>query len=117
MSVKSIDISVLNWGPCVIKLKINDDLKKILIDDGLKATEDYKNKLAGIIDNEKGYSDETRGKVVPYLSQYLGFYDEAYQRFVNKKYEKKPEYILTALWVNYQKANEFNPPPDRDWET
>ena len=34
--------------------------------------------------------------------------------YTQKQYEKRPEYILTALWINYQKANEFNPPHDHD---
>ena len=51
---------------------------------------------------------------MPTLSQYLGVYDQAYQTFRRKAYEKPPEYILSALWVNYQKKNEFNPPHDHD---
>ena len=37
-----------------------------------------------------------------------------YQNFVFKPYDKKPEYVISALWINYQKANEFNPPHDHD---
>tara|TARA_B100000085_G_C18181637_1_gene365821 strand:- start:76 stop:543 length:468 start_codon:yes stop_codon:yes gene_type:complete len=48
------------------------------------------------------------------MSNYLGVYDQMFQQFIGKPYEKKPEYILSALWINYQKANEFNPPHDHD---
>ena len=52
--------------------------------------------------------------MIPILSQYLGVYDQAYQQWTQKPYDKKPEYIMSALWINYQKANEFNPPHDHD---
>ena len=43
--------------------------------------------------------------IIPYLSPYLGIYDEAFQRYQNKKYENvKPEYALTALWINFQNS-------------
>ena len=48
------------------------------------------------------------------MSQYLGVYDQMYQKFVLKPYEKKPEYVISALWINHQKAGEFNPPHDHD---
>mgnify|MGYP003143951912 FL=1 len=111
---EKIDVKMLNWGPCVIKVKIVDELKNILLHDGDKSNIDFRDKLAGIIEKEKGYSEETKKKVVPFLSQYLGVYDLMYQNFASKTYDKKPEYIVSALWINYQKANEFNPPHDHD---
>lgn len=48
------------------------------------------------------------------MSQYLGIYDQMYQKYVLKPYEKRPEYVISALWVNYQKQHEFNPPHDHD---
>ena len=111
---EKINVSTFNWGPCVIRLKITDDFKKLLLSEGEGNKLDFKNKLAGIIDKETGYSEESKAKVVPYMAQYLGVYDQMFEKFVNKKYEKKPEYVLSALWINYQKANEFNPPHDHD---
>ena len=110
----TINVSVLNWGPCVIKLRITDECKNFLLTEGDKNKQDFRNKLAGIIEKETGYSDESRNKFVPYLSQYLGVYDQMFQKFRGKMYEKNPEYVLSALWINYQKANEFNPPHDHD---
>ena len=37
-----------------------------------------------------------------------------FQEFTNKRYEKQPEYVLSALWINHQKSNEYNPPHDHD---
>ena len=44
----------------------------------------------------------------------MGIYDQAYEQYTNKKYEKRPEYVLSALWCNYQRPNDFNPPHDHD---
>ena len=114
MTVEKINVSTFNWGPCVIKLNITEECKKFLLDEGKKNKLDFTNKLAGIIKKETGYSDESKAKFIPYMSQYLGVYDQMFQKFVGKPYEKKPEYVLSALWINYQKANEFNPPHDHD---
>ena len=114
MIEEKINVGMFNWGPCIIKLKIHDDCKKILLEEGAKSKLDFKSKLAGILEHETGYSQEGKDKFVPYMANYLGVYDQMFQRFVNKPYEKKPEYILTALWINYQKQYEFNPPHDHD---
>ena len=111
---EQIPISIFNWGPCVIKLKIKEEFKKLLLDEGKKCTEDYTDKLAGILDKEVGYGQQSKQKILPMLSQYIGVYDQAYQKFVNKPYEKIPEYVMSALWINYQKPNDFNPPHDHD---
>jgi len=111
---EKVDISIFNWGPCVIKLKITDEFKNLLLAEGEKSKIDFSKKLAGIINKEIGYTDESRNKIVPYLSQYLGVYNKAYERYVNKPFDKNPEYILTSLWINYQKANDYNPPHDHD---
>ena len=109
-----ISVNVFNWGPCVIKLKITDECKKLLLDEGSKNEKDFTYKLAGIIEKETGYSEESKNKFIPHMSQYLGVYDQMFQKYVNKPYEKTPEYVLASLWINYQKANEFNPPHDHD---
>ena len=89
---EKVNVYTLNWGPCIIKLKVIDEFKKLLLKEAKEDTIDFRTKLAGIIEKERGYSAESIEKVVPYM----------------------PEYILSALWINYQKANEFNPPHDHD---
>ena len=111
---QKINIQMFNWGPCVIRLKIQDNFKKLLLDEGEKNKLDFTDKLAGILNKETGYSEESKAKIVPLMSEALGVYDQAYQKYTMKPYDKKPEYLLTALWINYQKANDFNPPHDHD---
>ena len=105
---------MFNWGACVIRLKISNDFKKLLLEEGEKNKLDFTDKLAGILNKETGYSEESKAKILPLMSEALGVYDQAYQKYTMKPYDKKPEYLLTALWINYQKANEFNPPHDHD---
>ena len=114
MTEKKINIQMFNWGPCVIRLKIQDNFKKLLLDEGKKNKLDFTDKLAGILNKETGYSEESKAKIVPLMSEALGVYDQAYRKYTMKAYDKKPEYLLTALWINYQKANDFNPPHDHD---
>tara|TARA_R100001594_G_scaffold1881_1_gene7924 strand:- start:3326 stop:4000 length:675 start_codon:yes stop_codon:yes gene_type:complete len=113
-SNKQIPVFTFNWGPCVIKVKVDEKFKQLLLDEAKGNTEDYRGKLAGILDHETGYNDRSKQKILPMLSQYIGVYDQMYERYTNKKYEKKPEYVLSALWINHQKQNEFNPPHDHD---
>ena len=111
---KQIPVTTFNWGPCVIKLKIEPEFKKLLIDEASNNTEDFTDKLAGILNSETGYTPQSKEKILPMLSQYIGVYDQMYQKYVNKPYETIPEYVLSALWINHQKPNDFNPPHDHD---
>ena len=109
-----IAVNTMNWGPCVVKLKILDDFKKVLLDEAKKSEEDFRHRLAGQIAKERGYNEKQRDIIIPYLSPYLGVYDQCFQRYQNKEYEHKPEYALSALWCNFQRQYEFNPPHDHD---
>jgi len=111
---KKINIQIFNWGPCVVRMKINDAFKKLLLDEAKNNKEDYRDKLAGILDHETGYSEESKKKIIPHLTQCVGVYDQAFEKYTNKKYDKRPEYVLSALWINHQKQNDFNPPHDHD---
>ena len=57
-----INIQVYNWGPCVIRVKISDTFKKLLLDESKKNKLDYENKLAGILYRETGYTEESKLK-------------------------------------------------------
>ena len=82
----SINIQIFNWGPCVVRMKISDKFKNLLLNEGKKNTIDYTDKLAGILDKETGYSEESKAKIIPSFSECLGVYDQAFQKYVNKEY-------------------------------
>jgi|TARA_R110000824_G_C15117994_1_gene667780 hypothetical protein len=113
MSDDKVTYNVLNWGPCVVQVKVSDDFKNKLLAGAESARAkklDYTDKLAGIIKEE--YQYEKKEEYLPEVAQCLGIYDVAFQRWKSDPYERKPEYLLTALWVNYMKQHEFNPPHD-----
>ena len=88
-----VEVSTYNWGPCLVKVKILDDFKKVLLEEAKKNEEDFRGKLAGQIKKETGYNDKSRDKIIPYLSPYLGIYDQCFQRYQNKTYDSKPQYL------------------------
>tara|TARA_R100001086_G_C11837799_1_gene258308 strand:+ start:442 stop:1143 length:702 start_codon:yes stop_codon:yes gene_type:complete len=109
-----LQVQTYNWGPCVIRFKITEKFKKLLLEEAKEATKDYRENLAGQLDKELGYSDESKNKALPFVSQYLGIYDQMFQQFRNKAYDKKPEYFMSSMWINFQRQYEFNPPHDHD---
>ena len=109
-----VEVDMFNWGPCVVRMKISTDFQKLLLNEAKNNEIDFRGKLAGQIDKETGYGDKSKQKIIPYIANALGIYDQAYERYTRKQFDKKPEYIMSALWINYQKANEFNPPHDHD---
>ena len=92
-----IEVSTMNWGPCVVKLRILDDFKKILLDEARNTEIDFRDKLAGQIAKERGYNEKQREKIIPFLSPYLGVYDECFQRFQNERYKSKPVHRMTIF--------------------
>jgi len=110
---QDVTYGVLNWGPCVMHLKISEEFHQKLLKgaEEARATKiTYQHKLAGIIKEEYEYKDIPH--YLPEVAQCLGVYDAAYERWKNQKYKQKPEYVLTSLWVNYMKRYEYNPPHD-----
>ena len=101
-----------NWGPCLVKLKVADEFIKLLLSEGEASKEDFTKKLAGQLHKEVGFRDKS--VLVPWLANYIGVYDKAHEAFMNKKPKFKPEYVISALWINYQKQFDYNPPHDHD---
>ena len=108
-----IKYGVFSWGPCVVQLKISEDFRKKLLTEANESGKEelkFTTKLAGVIKEEYAY--RKKEIFLPEISQVLGVYDQAFQKFKNKPYEHKPEYLLNSLWVNFMKKNEYNPPHD-----
>ena len=108
-----VKYQVLQWGPCIVHLKISEDFQTKLLkgaEIARKQKKDFRSNLAGIIKEEYAYED--RKEYVDEIAQFLTVYDAAYQKWKNEEYKVKPEYILNSLWVNYMKKAEYNPPHD-----
>ena len=50
-----IQVQMFNWGPCVVKVKITDEFKKLLLTEARKNKLDYTDKLAGIVTGKHLY--------------------------------------------------------------
>ena len=104
-----VKYGVFSWGPCIVQLKISEDFRKKLLSEAEESRKEelkFTTKLAGVIKEEYAYRQKEI--FLPEVSQVLGVYDQAFQKFKNKPYEQKPEYLLNSLWVNFMKKNEFN---------
>ena len=64
-----VGIQIFNWGPCVVRMKISDDFKNLLLSEAKNNKLDYTNRLAGILDKETGYGEESKKKILPNLSE------------------------------------------------
>ena len=60
-----LEVHTYNWGPCLIKLQIQDDFRKILLDEARKPEEDFSDRLAGQIAKERGYNEKQREIIIP----------------------------------------------------
>ena len=105
--------SVLNWGPCVMRIQITDEFHQLLLKEGEASrveAQGIQSKLAGIMKEE--YSFRNKELLMPYMAECIGIYDEARIRWSNKKPTQQPQYNIREMWINYMKKNEFNPPHD-----
>jgi len=113
MSNDKINYQVLTWGPCVVKMKMTDDFHKLLWEEAeasKKKENLYQNRLAGIIKEE--YQFRNLDKVQPFINHMVKAYDSIWDKWRNSPKPTSHTYLIKALWVNYQKQYEFNPPHD-----
>ena len=77
MAKEQVKVDMFNWGPCVVRIKISEEFRKLLLSEAKKNKDDMRGKLAGQIDIETAYSEESKAKILPYMSNCLGIYDQA----------------------------------------
>ena len=104
------------WGPFVLEGQVEPELANILLEKGNESREknlDYRSRLAGMIDNEYYYEDYKEW-FIPHFTPYINLYIEA---LITNWIPTFPfphrsiiEWWSDSLWINYQKANEYNPP-------
>ena len=100
------------WGPFVMKAKIDEPLISKLLEEGNKSREknlDARKKLAGMIDNEYDYENYEEW-FTPKFTSYISSYINALKDNWIPNHKPIKEWYSKSLWINYQKANEYNPP-------
>ena len=113
-STKTEDIkySYFHWGPFLFHTEITQEECDIIIEEGKKCrrkSNDYRAKLAGHLSEEYKFLDAEG--IAVWLKNYFNAYASAYNKWRGEG-SMKPNFTLTSLWINYMKANEFNPPHD-----
>ena len=102
---KEISYRTLRWGPCVIQFKISDNIKNELLAEAEKSTTSYGHRLAGHLSKEVKLDSN---KYKNFFNEVFTIYNHALNNWTGKG--KNLRYIVSDLWCNFQRANEFNPP-------
>ena len=100
------------WGPFVLETKVEQKFLDVLLEKGNESREknlDNRKKLAGVIDNEYYYEDYEEW-FIPKFTPYLDGYMEGMRTIWMPKQKPIKTWCIKNLWINYQKANEYNPP-------
>ena len=117
----AIEYKFSYWGPYVLEGKIEKEFVDILLEKGKESREknlDSRKDLAGAIEHEYYYEnvdDWFFSKMKPYINVYL---DGVKTYMKNALWTNTPNlseitrWELIQLWINFQKAKEYNPPHD-----
>ena len=101
------------WGPFLMEVEIDDEIISLLLEKGKKSKKEYldaRKKLAGEIDNEY-YFDNPNEWFCSEFNPYVNAYIDAVSDYKIDAFKSPPtKWNLDRLWINYQKALEYNPP-------
>ena len=105
--LRRIEYRFLHWGPFVCHYTLLPEELKTL--KSLDGGEDYRDNLAGHLNNEKSLDKD---KVAKFLTPYLNSYLQGYHEL--RGIPLATGFKLVTTWINRQKKNEFNPPHTHD---
>ena len=96
--------------------EIEDETISLLLKKGKesqKKSNDTRKNLAAVIN--KAYYYDTVDWFYPLFSPYVNTYADGVSSYMPGAFKKLPTgWELHGLWINYQKANEYNPPHHHD---
>ena len=108
------------WGPHVVSSTVSDELINLLIEKGKEVRKpefDWSYDLAGKLKEEYTYNnvegDHWNEWFVPLFHEHIEHYIKTLGPGRSKHIvanAKNFKWDLTRLWINYQKAGEYNPP-------
>ena len=100
------------WGPLLMDVEIEDEVISLLLEKGKESQKkhlDARKNLAAVIN--KAYYFEEVEWFYPIFDPYVNAYIEAVSDYKTDAFKNIPTtWIMKNLWINYQKANEYNPP-------
>ena len=106
-------VSEPKFGPYLARYRAHEGLIKGIKERGMKSIPGSGNKeLAGVIDDQRGYSQEDKEWFVKEFQPYMSVYSRACCEHENGMWDEQwsDKFELIALWINYMKENEYNPP-------
>jgi len=98
----------INFGPYVAITPVNKIIIERLLKDGIETKESYNHKLAGHLESQFKYNDETKNWFYQSIQPILQQYRHNHSLFHNISNENV-ELTAVDLWVNFMKAGDFNP--------
>ena len=105
---------MLRLEPLLVKFKIPDDMRKQFLAEEEASSKYYEKNLAGVITKEVGFRD---------IEMFQPFFHTIFEMYANAQSKWAPElganvdtfrqqYLIEALWANFQGPGDFNPPHD-----
>ena len=119
-----IDYQFPYWGPFILEAHIDREFIDLLLSKGREAKKDARKYLAGKLDKEfyyENYDDWFFSKFTPYMNLYveslLQYQPTALTYLLGSETfwfpggdEYDRSWTLDDLWINFQQADEYNPP-------
>ena len=114
----NLDYKIQEWGPFTILASIDQEFIDILLKKGNESRQkklDYRSKLAGMIDNEYYLAENLDEWFILRFLNYINAYIDGVTKHLQQPFKSPPvSWALSALWINYQQAKEYNPPHHHD---
>ena len=105
---RTVEYGNIPFGPYVMRTKIPEDMRKRLLTYGKKQLKSYHKRLAGHLDSQLKYNDETTGWFYQESNFIWQAYREGWSNFTGLPNEGV-ELNAHDLWVNFMKPGDFNP--------
>ena len=106
--MNQVKYGILHWGPCVVKIKVDQNTQDLLLSEGEASKEDASPELAGVLKNQFHYRD--KAKFQKFMEGTFSLYNAAMQQWKQGNEKTPSTFFLEKLWINFQGPNEFNPP-------
>lgn len=98
-------------GPQLYRSTITEELRLEMLEKGLGSKIDWRNNLAGAIEDEKSYTIEDKNAIWNTLKYYVESYIDCKRKSYGYEVpELRPfKTVLKSLWINNSKPGEYNP--------
>ena len=107
----AIQYQLFRWGPCLVKLSISKENQDLLLKEAKASRTDFETRLAGIVTKQVAFRNYTMFEEL--FSKIFELYADALEKWTgDNSIDFKQKYELDALWANFQRPGDFNPPHD-----